>query len=168
MMRSLADHVAIALENARLFDEMRAGQRESRQLIETMADALIAADAAGQVVAFNPAAEQLTGRRRQDAVGRHLCDVLGCKGAPECADEAPPCAEGVPPCAEGCPVLDALRTGGVLREEQRTIRTCDGMRRVISLSAASACTGSRCRQPLAALPRSTAICARGWWWWRVT
>ena len=129
MMRSLADHVAIALENARLFDEMRAGQRESRQLIETMADALIAADAAGQVVAFNPAAEQLTGRRRQDAIGRHLCDVLGCKGDPECADEAPPCAEG-------CPVLDALRTGGILREEQRTIRTCDGMRRVISLSAA--------------------------------
>ena len=100
-----------------------------------MADALIAADAAGQVVAFNPAAEQLTGRRRQDAIGRHLCDVLGCKGDPECADEAPPCAEG-------CPVLDALHTGGVLREEQRTIRTCDGMRRVISLSAAYRCTGT--------------------------
>jgi two-component system, OmpR family, phosphate regulon sensor histidine kinase PhoR len=130
VMHSLADHVVIALENARRFDEVRAERRKSEQIIETMADALIAADAAGQVLVFNPAAELLTGWRRQDAIGRHLCDVLGCKGDPTCA-------EGARLFSAGCPLLDALRTGDILREEQCTIRTRDGMRRVISLSAAA-------------------------------
>jgi signal transduction histidine kinase len=50
-------------------------------------------------------------------------------------------------------VLDALHTGGILREEQRTIHTRDGMRRVISLSAATAASTA---VPAAAATAATA------------
>lgn len=139
VMASLADHVAVALENAYLFEEIRGERVKSGQIIETMADGLLAADTGGEVMAFNPAAELLTGWRRADAIGRQLCEVLGCGGEL--------------PCAEECRLMAVLHGGGVLRDEQRTIRTRDGTRRVISLSASTAPLNGDLRQGLVVLAR---------------
>lgn len=54
-------------------------------LNESMGDALVAVDATGRVVTFNPAAEDLTGRSAGAAIGTRLDDVLrgtGPEGAP--------------------------------------------------------------------------------------
>jgi PAS domain S-box-containing protein len=139
VVRSLTDHVAVALANAHLFEEIQGERRKTGQIIETMADGLLVADESGAVMAFNPAAEMLTGWRRENAFGRQLCDVLGCDSGQSCSEE--------------CRLIGVLHGGGVLRDERRTIRTRDGSRRVVSLSASTAPLNGALRQGLVVLAR---------------
>ena len=81
---ALADHATIALENARLFAQVQGERERAGQIIGHMADGLLTLDGAGRVLALNPAAEQLTGWRSQEAAGRHASEVLGC-GAEDAA-----------------------------------------------------------------------------------
>jgi PAS domain S-box-containing protein len=47
-----------------------------RATVECAFDAIIGMDGAGRVIAFNPAAEQTFGYRREDAMGRPLADLI--------------------------------------------------------------------------------------------
>uniref|UniRef100_UPI003593A783 PAS domain S-box protein n=1 Tax=Thiocapsa sp. TaxID=2024551 RepID=UPI003593A783 len=47
-----------------------------RATVEAALDAVIGMDGAGKVIAFNPAAEQTFGYRREDAIGRPLADLI--------------------------------------------------------------------------------------------
>ncbi len=67
----------------RMTNDLRQAARQEHDLrarietiVESMADGLVAVDANRKVLAFNPAAEEITGVRAQDAVDRDVQDVL--------------------------------------------------------------------------------------------
>ena len=60
-LAALAEHAGIALENASLLNDVLRERSRARQIIENMADGLLATDEARLVTALNPAAERLTG-----------------------------------------------------------------------------------------------------------
>jgi PAS domain S-box-containing protein len=119
---ALADHAAIALENARLFIEVQRERQRAGQIIETMTDGLLTANREGRIVTINPAAEALIGRLAEEVVGLTLCEVL------DCADEE---AGG-----EGCRFNAAIRENATITQDRWPIRSRTGIHRILSLSAA--------------------------------
>jgi sigma-B regulation protein RsbU (phosphoserine phosphatase) len=59
----------------RLGDEVQAIEARSNAVLESSVDAVITLDAAGRIVAFNPAAERMFGRQKTDCLGQ-LTDGL--------------------------------------------------------------------------------------------
>jgi PAS domain S-box-containing protein len=118
---ALADHAAIALENARLFSEVQRQQERASQIIETMTDGLITANPAVRIVSINPAAAALIGCQSDEVVGLTLCEVL------DCADGE---AGG------SCPFNAAIRENRVITQDRWPIRSRTGVHRILSLSAA--------------------------------
>lgn len=76
VLATLADHTAVALENAALLDAVRHERERAEQVIENIGDGLVTLDAAGRVTRMNPAAEQLTGWRAEDAQGQPAVELL--------------------------------------------------------------------------------------------
>jgi len=72
----LARQATIAIENARLFDEIQQQKQFSEALIEASPVAIILADLNSYVTSWNPAAETLFGYTRAEALGRHLDDLV--------------------------------------------------------------------------------------------
>ena len=66
----------LRLEVERQQRDLEAGAERYRQLIESTADAVIGASAAGEVVSWNPSAAQLYGRTAEQAVGSELALLL--------------------------------------------------------------------------------------------
>jgi PAS domain S-box-containing protein len=71
----LALRVASVVENAQLYEEAERRARAARAL-ETIADGVVMIDAEGRVLLWNNAAEQITGIRAADLIGRPARDVL--------------------------------------------------------------------------------------------
>jgi PAS domain S-box-containing protein len=122
IVASLADHAAVALDNTRLFSEILREKQTADEIIDAVADALFTVDLAGRAIAFNPAAEALTGWRAEEAAGHLICDVLGCQNGPDCP--------------EHCELLLALRSRQRIQQDQWTIRQRQGTQRVVALNAA--------------------------------
>ncbi len=101
-LTALADQVAVAVENARLFEEvsrfneelearvaartqelgemLRVQQVEAAKheaVLEGIADGVMVADGAGQVILFNAAAERILSEKREQVLGRQLEEILG-------------------------------------------------------------------------------------------
>ncbi len=119
-LTALADHIAVAVDNARLFEEIRQEEARTGLILRTLADGLLTTDAQGTITNINPAAELLTGRETAEVVGRSFREVLGC---PE--DEDP-----------RCQVEETLRTGQVVRDTRWPLVGRDGQERILSVSAA--------------------------------
>lgn len=75
-LSTLADQVAVAVENARLFDELREKERQLAYQIRRANDAIFNIDLAGCFTSFNEAAEEISGQRRQDVLGRPFTELL--------------------------------------------------------------------------------------------
>jgi len=119
----LADHAAIALENARLFQESQMEKQRVSLIIHSIADGLFTTDATGHILTLNPAAERLTGWSAEESVGHLCCEVFGCHSS-EDADAGP------------CQLLQALSQQRDAYIERYIIRQKSGTKRVISLSMA--------------------------------
>ena len=122
-LSSLADHAAIALENARLFQESQMEKQRVSLIIHSIADGLFTTDATGHILTLNPAAERLTGWSADESTGRLSCEVFGCHSSEE-AD------------ADHCQLLQALSQQRGTYIEKYIIRQKSGTKRVISLSMA--------------------------------
>ena len=72
----LTDHVAIALENARLFSEIQKEKQQIGLIIDSIADGLITSDWEGHILTMNPAAEKLTGYTAGSLAGQHLNNIF--------------------------------------------------------------------------------------------
>jgi len=72
----LAHRAAQAVDNARLYDELRHSEGRHRAMLAEAPDCIVTLDAAGRVVDLNSAAERTLGLPREAAVGRDLVELI--------------------------------------------------------------------------------------------
>ncbi len=77
VLNLLADHAAISLANARLFQEIQKEKQHAAMVIESVTNGLLTTDREGHILTANPAAEEQTGWKAAEMVGMHLCKVFG-------------------------------------------------------------------------------------------
>lgn len=115
----LADHVAIAVENSRLFAEIQKEKQRIGLIIDSIADGLITINPDGQIVSVNPAAVGMTGWPADQLSGRPLTEIL----------------EPLEGAEDGGSLVRAL-SAAERRAEKMVLRQQLGGRLVVSVSAA--------------------------------
>ncbi len=70
----LADQAALALENARLYQEAREARDFLRSITENSADAIVTTDTHGRITYFSRGAEEIFGHRAGDILGRRVAE----------------------------------------------------------------------------------------------
>jgi diguanylate cyclase (GGDEF)-like protein/PAS domain S-box-containing protein len=65
-----------AAELSRRADSLRRAEARTRAIIDTANDAFVAMDEQGRITAFNPRAEEMSGHRAQEVLGRSLTQTL--------------------------------------------------------------------------------------------
>ena len=73
----LADHAAVAIENARLFDVVIGEQWKTKLILQSIADGVYTVDRSLCILTFNPAAERITGWPAAKVQGE-LCSTVFC------------------------------------------------------------------------------------------
>jgi PAS domain S-box-containing protein len=73
---ALAGNASAALASAQLYQRVALEKERSVAILANIADGIVAVDRDGHVVLWNAAAEQITGVRAQDALGRTTMQVL--------------------------------------------------------------------------------------------
>jgi PAS domain S-box-containing protein len=76
LLSLLAAEVAPSLEAARLHEDLRESEARKRSVVESALDCIIAADAEGRIIEFNPAAEHTFGYPREQVLGREVWEVI--------------------------------------------------------------------------------------------
>ena len=76
MASAFAEIAAIALMNSRTFEALRGSEARYRALTQSAADAVISTDAAGNVVSWNRAAEEMFGRAQREMLGKPLAVIV--------------------------------------------------------------------------------------------
>ncbi len=72
----LAGQAAIAIENARLFDEVQQQRQYANALVENSPVAIVTTDLAANVVSWNPAAERLFGYSAEEVIGQNTDNLI--------------------------------------------------------------------------------------------
>ena len=75
-LAGLARQAAIAIENARLFDEVQQQKQYSEAVVQNSPVAIVTTDLAAHVVAWNPAAEGLFGYSASEVIGRNVDELV--------------------------------------------------------------------------------------------
>ncbi len=73
---AMADLLAAQIRYARVTVRLAERQALTRALIERSPTAILAMDADGALIEFNPAAEELSGYRHDDVLGRQMADLM--------------------------------------------------------------------------------------------
>jgi hypothetical protein len=83
LLITLSNYVAIAIENSRLYSSLQSKADEyerlkefSENIVESINVGILAAGLDGKVESWNSQIEKLTGVRREDALGRSLCELF--------------------------------------------------------------------------------------------
>jgi len=87
LLQTFADQSAVAIHNARLFDEVQRQKRYFEALVEASPVAIATLDGGGRVVSWNAGAERLFGWTSTEALGRELDDLVA-TGSSELRAEA--------------------------------------------------------------------------------
>ena len=74
---AFANQAAIAIENARLYQETIAEKRKTETILRETFSGIVVTDIALRVVTFNAGAEAITGYKADEVLGKYLPDVLG-------------------------------------------------------------------------------------------
>jgi PAS domain S-box-containing protein len=75
-LTGLARQAVIAIENARLFDEVQQQKEYSESLVRYSPVAIVTSDLNNIIVSWNPGAEKLFGYRPDEAIGRNLDELI--------------------------------------------------------------------------------------------
>lgn len=116
---SLASHAAVALENTRLFRQIKSEREKSHQIVQNMADGVLTLDGERRVTSLNPAAERLLGSTQDGAIGRSLCELIDCEAAG---------------CPDACSRLQRLLEGEQETDVNWRPRCSEQARKVLKLS----------------------------------
>jgi diguanylate cyclase (GGDEF)-like protein/PAS domain S-box-containing protein len=76
LCQGIAQQAAIALENARLFEEIEKRRLYLEGVLRAAPDAIVALDAHYRVAEWNPGAEKLFGYLREEVIGRSISDLI--------------------------------------------------------------------------------------------
>jgi two-component system sensor histidine kinase/response regulator len=76
VMEAIATQLGWILERSRAEDALRESELRFRKLTETANDAIITADAQGNIVSWNGCAERMFGRARDAILGRPLLEII--------------------------------------------------------------------------------------------
>ncbi len=82
-LQTLADQAALAIENARVFERLRFSEEFHRAVLETMDDAVIALGPDGRVTFWNTGAENVFGYTKEEALGKHIHEVVDTPEVPD-------------------------------------------------------------------------------------
>ncbi len=91
----------------------------TRAILESISDGVFTIDLSWRITYFNRAAEEITGIRREDAIGQHCSDVFRSSM-----------------CGTSCSLLETMKTGKPIIGMSGYIVTSDGNRLPISVSTA--------------------------------
>lgn len=117
-LAAFANHAAIAVTNARLFQTLVREKQHLTTIVEQSIDGVMILDARWRITTFNHAMEQLTGWPRDEAAGRPCAEVVGIETI-----------EGDNLCRVDCP-LQRPAIGNIVQAEG-WITSRDGRRRYI-------------------------------------
>jgi len=76
LLEMLADSLAVAIRNSRLYGEVAETKRSLEQLVSSAGDAIISINRRGNIMGWNPAAERIFGLTAAEAIGRSLRGVF--------------------------------------------------------------------------------------------
>jgi diguanylate cyclase (GGDEF)-like protein/PAS domain S-box-containing protein len=76
VLAAIAALAAQTIENADRFNQLQSALIRHRTILGSSLDGVIAIDAQGRILEFNPAAEQIFGYRAQDALGLELASLI--------------------------------------------------------------------------------------------
>jgi len=114
MLAAFAEQAAIAVQNARLAHLVAAEKQRVEAILETSAEGIVSIDGQRRVTGFNLAMERLTGRSREDVLGKECFRVLDLRNR-----------QGQSLCNTQCPILMSSEQSSQIFELQGTIRTTD-------------------------------------------
>jgi PAS domain S-box-containing protein len=117
-LQAFADHAAIAVSNARLYEGVLREKQRLDAIIEQSADGVMILDNRWRITTFNRAMEQLTGWPREEAIGRPCAEALAIETA-----------QGVNICLADCPLQRRPPEANPIVEGWITAR--DGRRRYV-------------------------------------
>lgn len=80
LLSTLGSQTAVALDNARLYDEVVNMKDYSEEILQSMITGVMTVDTRGKIVTFNSMAERITGRRRVEVLGKSCEDIWGRRG----------------------------------------------------------------------------------------
>jgi len=74
LLALFAAQAAIAIENARLYEEVRGSRDFLQSIAENSVDAIVTTDVHGRITYFSPGGEELSGYRAEEVLGQHAAD----------------------------------------------------------------------------------------------
>ncbi|MBN3033818.1 MAG: PAS domain S-box protein [Candidatus Saganbacteria bacterium] len=80
LLTTLANQTAVALDNARLYDEVVTMKNYSEEILQSMTNGVLTTDAKGRIVTYNSMAERITGRKLGEVIGKTSEELWGKRG----------------------------------------------------------------------------------------
>jgi len=114
MLAAFAEQAAIAVQNARLAHLLAAEKHRVESILETSAEGIVSIDGQRRLTGFNLAMERLTGRSREDVLGKECYRVLNLRNR-----------QGQSLCNTRCPIFMNSEQSSRTFELQGTIQTTD-------------------------------------------
>jgi PAS domain S-box-containing protein len=125
LLNLVASQAAVAIENARLFNDMTEERNRNRAILDSIADGVFTTDLDQKITNMNPAAERLVGQHCPDLLGQVYLDALGISDR-----------QGKPIIPEMSPCLQAIRDRASTEPRVFQIFRADGKPALIALVAA--------------------------------
>lgn len=119
LCQALARQGALAIEGMLTFESMARQSQRIQLIIDSVADGVLSTDLDRRILAFNPAAEKITGYSAADVIGRKCADILGLmkgSGQERCSIDCPLAFQGL------------VDPGGALVTHREWITRADGAR----------------------------------------
>lgn len=79
LLATLANQTSLALENAKLYEEVVNMKNYNEEILESMVSGLLTVDVQGKITTFNSMAERLTGFSANNVIGKNFADVFSQK-----------------------------------------------------------------------------------------
>lgn len=81
LLTTLANQTAVALDNARLYNEVLSMKDYSEEILQSMTNGVLTTDNQGRIVTYNFMAERITGRKLNEVMGKSCEEIWGRRGA---------------------------------------------------------------------------------------
>lgn len=80
LLSTLANQTAVALDNARLYDQVVNMKEYREKILESMLDGMLTVDIKGRIRTYNLMAEKITGRKIAEVLGKTCEEIWGKRG----------------------------------------------------------------------------------------